>query len=97
MYEEPVDGEIDQPEICLNEGYWQYSALAFFRGRRRANMFADNNLNHHLGMAICAHPEISRVFLEPHLVHRWNIHSPKMRYHGCHAVRHDDHFHIEIK
>jgi hypothetical protein len=97
MYEEPIDGEFDQPEICLNEGYWQYSALALFTGRRRANMCTDNNLNHHLGSAICQHPKITRVFLEPHLVRRWNINSPKLRYHGCHAVRHDDHFHIEIK
>lgn len=97
MFESPQVGEIDQPEICRDKGYWLYSALSQFTTRWRANLQADSRLNKCLGLSICSHQKIKRVFLEPHLVHRWGIKSAKMKFHGCHAVRHDDHFHIEIR
>lgn len=39
---------------------------------------------------------VRRVFLEPHLVRRLGASSPKLRFQGCGAARHDDHIHIEI-
>ena len=39
---------------------------------------------------------VTRVFLEPHLVRRLGASSPKLRFQGCGAARHDDHIHIEI-
>lgn len=40
---------------------------------------------------------VSRVFVEPHLVERLNVQSPIVRFQGCHAARHDDHIHIQLK
>jgi hypothetical protein len=41
---------------------------------------------------------IEKIFIEPHLALRMHVKSfPKIRFHGCHAVRHDDHLHIQIK
>jgi len=42
------------------------------------------------------HP-IEKIFIEPHLKQRLNLDHPKIRYHGCGAVRHDDHIHIQVK
>lgn len=39
---------------------------------------------------------VRRVFLEPHLTARLGAASPKIRFQGCRAARHDDHIHIEI-
>ncbi|MGK0278627.1 MAG: hypothetical protein ACI9RU_001392 [Litorivivens sp.] len=96
-FEPPQKGEIDQPDICLDKGFWQYSSLSFITRRWRTNIQADSYLNACLGISICSSQHIKRVFLEPHLVNRWKIKSAKMKFHGFHAVRHDDHFHIEIR
>jgi len=39
---------------------------------------------------------VSKVFLEPHLVQSLGVTSPKFRFQGCRAARHDDHIHIEL-
>jgi len=37
------------------------------------------------------HPVIDKLPLEPHLKQRWGLDYRKLRFHGCHAVRHADH------
>ncbi|GLQ56409.1 hypothetical protein [Devosia nitrariae] len=39
---------------------------------------------------------VRRVFIEPHLKERFEIHSDKIAFQGCRAARHDDHIHFEI-
>jgi hypothetical protein len=39
---------------------------------------------------------VGRVFLEPHLQKRFAVQSPKLRFQGCNAARHDDHIHIQL-
>lgn len=41
-------------------------------------------------------PRIARIFLEPHLAAGLGVASPKIRFQGCRAARHDDHIHIEL-
>jgi hypothetical protein len=38
-----------------------------------------------------------RVFIEPHLADRLGAGSSMVRFQGCGAARHDDHFHIELR
>jgi hypothetical protein len=40
---------------------------------------------------------IERVFIEPYLAARMNVSSPLFGFQGCHAARHDDHVHVQIK
>jgi hypothetical protein len=37
-----------------------------------------------------------KIFIEPHLKTRMNLQNNKIRFHGCRAVRHDDHVHLQI-
>ena len=37
-----------------------------------------------------------KIFIEPHLKQRLGIKNQKVRFHGCGAVRHDDHIHLQI-
>jgi len=40
---------------------------------------------------------IGKIFIEPHLKTRLElVDIDKIRYHGCHAVRHDDHIHVQL-
>lgn len=45
---------------------------------------------------VCASSAVKKVFIEPHLKDRMNVSHKKVRFHGCKAVRHDDHIHIEF-
>ena len=40
---------------------------------------------------------IDKIFLEPHLKDRFGLQSPKVRFAGCRAARHDDHLHVQIR
>ena len=42
-------------------------------------------------------PNLGKVFIEPHLKDRMKLTNSKIRFHGCGAVRHDDHIHIQLK
>jgi hypothetical protein len=44
-----------------------------------------------------ADPSIEKVFIEPHLKNRLQLTSPKVRFQGCHAARHDDHVHVQVR
>ena len=35
------------------------------------------------------------IFIEPHLKNRLKIGNNRIRFHGCKAVRHDDHIHFQ--
>lgn len=39
---------------------------------------------------------VGKVFIEPHLQRRFNTQSPKIRFQGCRAARHDDHIHVQF-
>lgn len=41
-------------------------------------------------------PRVKRILLEPHLKSSLGVTSPKVRFQGCHAARHDDHIHIQL-
>lgn len=39
---------------------------------------------------------LTRMFIETHLAERLELVDPRVRFQGCSAARHDDHFHVEI-
>jgi hypothetical protein len=44
-----------------------------------------------------ARPEVTRIFIEPHLADRLGVSGGKVRFQGCQAARHDDHLHVELQ
>lgn len=97
VYEELMEGEIDQPQDCANKGYWQYSFLESLVPQwNRDRMTFDPVLTKELITLLVQENAIGKLFIEPHLKHRMNLNHPKVRFHGCQAVRHDDHIHIQL-
>ena len=37
-----------------------------------------------------------KIFIEPHLKKRMKLSDPRIRFQGCHSVRHDDHIHWQV-
>ena len=44
-----------------------------------------------------ARPEVTRIFIEPHLADRLGVSGGKVRFQGCQAARPDDHLHVEVR
>lgn len=96
--EGPRDGEYDRPAECEHKGYWQYSLMSRTLPQEKKEVFPfDAQRTRDLVNYFAAHKSIGVILIEPHLRTRLNLTSPKMRLHGCNAVRHDDHVHVQLR
>ncbi|WP_332712347.1 hypothetical protein [Pelagibacterium mangrovi] len=85
--EGPTACEADLPTMRWNlewlQPFWHDLSLEVERTRFAVQWLADD-------------PRVTRIFLEPHLAQSLGLSSPKIRFQGCNAARHDDHIHFEI-
>jgi energy-coupling factor transporter transmembrane protein EcfT len=96
--EEPKDGEENKPEDCDKKGYWQYNLLRNNVSQANKNKFTfDNKRTKELVNSFASQGGLGKIFIEPHLKTRLGLTSSKIRFHGCQAVRHDDHIHVQLK
>ncbi len=94
VYEEPQEGEIDQTAICKRTR-WQYDITKYIGIPIHSTLRYDGAETERL-MSLLIDSDIEKIFIEPHLKQRMGLFSDKIRFHGCHAVRHDDHIHVQI-
>ncbi len=96
--EEPKKNETDKPEYCKKNGYWQYNLLKqIMPNFNKGKIEFDEKGNKDLLQVIAKHKNIGKIFIEPHLKERLRLSKfNKIRFHGCGAVRHDDHIHIQL-
>jgi hypothetical protein len=96
--EEPKKGEENKPEYCDKKGYWQYNLLRQIISQHNKEEFTfDNTRNRDIVNMFASHDRLGKIFIEPHLKTRLAVTSDKVRFHGCQAVRHDDHIHVQLK
>jgi len=94
--EQPRPGEPDQPAVCAKRGEWQYNFISKITPQRQRYEF-DQEANRVLLQHLSKNKAVGKIFIEPHLKSRLGLQAyGKIRYHGCHAVRHDDHIHIQL-
>jgi hypothetical protein len=95
--EEPAANEVNMPGMCAEKGNWQYNFIASIVPQGdKANFKFDSRRTRYLVSLFAESPSIQKIFIEPHLKTRLKLTSDKVRFHGCHAVRHDDHVHIQL-
>ncbi|QHI35683.1 hypothetical protein IMCC3317_10300 [Kordia antarctica] len=95
--ESPKIGEENMPEFCAEKGYFQYSFLEkIVPQHNKGNYVFDRVRTKYLIEKLTASSKIKKIFIEPHLKKRMKLTSSKIRFHGCHAVRHDDHIHLQL-
>lgn len=96
--EEPRANEVNTAALCTGKGYWQYSFMMTIIPRGNKRYFAfDSIRTKELVNQFAAAPDIGKIFIEPHLKKRLGFTNNKIRFHGCQAVRHDDHIHVQLK
>lgn len=95
--EEPLPNEKNMVEFCAEKGFWQYSFLTKVVSQQSKQDFQfDAEKTKELVNLFVLQPAIGKIFIEPHLKLRLNLTTDKIRFHGCQAVRHDDHLHIQL-
>lgn len=96
--EEPMPGEVNRPEECGQKGFWQYSLLReYISQSEKRNFMFDAIRTKSLVNAFANEKNVGKILIEPHLKNRLKLTSSKIRLHGCNAVRHDDHIHVQLK
>ena len=96
--EPPQPDETDMPTVCAAKGYWQYGLLnKMIPQANKSKMVFDAERTSRLITLLVTHPSIGKLFIEPHLRQRLGMEKyQKIRFHGCRAVRHDDHIHVQL-
>ncbi len=96
--EAPEPGEENMPARCAEKGYWQYSLLKkLVSDKAHQHYLFDQERTSYLIRLLSKEKGIKKLFLEPHLKQRLGLAgTSKIRFHGCQAVRHDDHLHIQL-
>ncbi|MFT5891554.1 MAG: hypothetical protein ACI9Y7_001659 [Dokdonia sp.] len=94
----PVSGEYDQISVCKEKGYWQYDFSKYLTlGTVHPDLNFSEKGTKKMLQLLTQESSISKIFIEPHLRDRMQVKHLKIRYHGCRAVRHDDHIHIQVR
>jgi hypothetical protein len=98
VYENPKNGEFNQTVVCKKQEYWQYDFPKYLSmGTTNDDIsFSEEGTKQLIGI-ILKQKKVERLFIEPHLKSRLILKSDKLKFHGCKAVRHDDHIHFETK
>ncbi|MEO9804021.1 MAG: hypothetical protein ABJF04_12265 [Reichenbachiella sp.] len=98
VFEEANDMEIQQTSLCKAKGYFQYDYPKYLTlGRINENLKYSNKGTRQLVQALLSDADLGKMFIEPHLKQRLKINDSRIAFHGCRAVRHDDHIHIQLR
>jgi len=95
--EDPKSHEANTSLICRQKGFWQYDLLSRkMSPSRKKDFIFDEERTRAMINLFARQPGIKKILLEPHLTTRLSLTSNKIRFHGCQAVRHDDHLHVQL-
>ncbi len=93
----PFIEEFNQTRFCKENGYFQYDFPKYLTfGQINKHLLFSEKFTKYLANNVLKQPNLGKMFIEPHLKKRLNLYHDKVRFHGCGAVRHDDHIHIQL-
>ena len=97
VFEAPRDNEFNQINQCKRQGHWQYDYSKYLTlGTPNKELKFSETRTKILINSMLKNSNTHKIFIEPHLKQRLGIKNQKVRFHGCGAVRHDDHIHLQI-
>lgn len=98
FFEDPKATKQNKTDECLRKGYFQYDFPKYFTlGKINTELVFSKKGTKKLIKAFLKNKELEKLFIEPHLKKRMKLTDSRIRYHGCRAVRHDDHIHLQLK
>jgi len=97
IFEDAKNDEFNQCKDCLQKGYFQYDYPKYLTlGKVNSELKFSKKGTKELIDAIVSQKALCKMFIEPHLKQRMKLSDSRIRFHGCGAVRHDDHIHVQI-
>ncbi|MEL6141879.1 MAG: hypothetical protein AAFU67_09705 [Bacteroidota bacterium] len=96
-YAGPKKDEYNQTTNCLKAGHWQYDFSKYLSFGVDHNLELAEKPTKQLLNVLLAQPATQKILLEPHLRQRLGLPKSKVRFQGCHSVRHDDHLHWQVQ
>lgn len=96
-FEGPRNDEFNQTKECKSKGSWHYDYTKFLTLGGRSDLKFDAKYTRELINLIAEERLTQKILIEPHLKKRMHLTNAKIRFQGCHAVRHDDHIHYQIR
>ncbi len=96
IFEDPKKGESNKNMECKQNGHWQYDFTKYVGFSLSKPMKLDAPRTKTLLTLLTNQSKIGMILIEPHLKNRMKLSSAKIRFQGCHSVRHDDHIHIQL-
>ncbi|MCU4155990.1 hypothetical protein J1N10_08375 [Carboxylicivirga sp. A043] len=98
VFEGPRFGEVNQNKACQTAGFSLYDSPKYLTlGSINDELRFSEKGTKQLMDALTQNDAVDKVFLEPHLKERLRLQNKKIRFQGCHSVRHDDHIHVQVK
>ncbi|MBR8537426.1 hypothetical protein KDU71_17795 [Carboxylicivirga sediminis] len=98
VFEGPRKGEVNQYKACITAGFSYYDAPKYMTlGSINEELRFSEKGTRALMDALTRPDEVDKVFMEPHLTQRLRLKNRKIRFQGCHSVRHDDHIHVQVR
>lgn len=83
---------------CDALDYWQYDFPKYLTFGTINTLKLDSKRTKVLIQELVSNPKSQKIFIEPYLKQELGLSKySKIRFHGCQAVRHDDHIHLQIK
>jgi hypothetical protein len=83
---------------CKKQGYWQYDLTKYLSPDKNDALQLDKENTKTLIQGLLYRNKNSKILIEPYLKKELGLSKyDNIRFHGCQAVRHDDHIHFEIK
>lgn len=97
VFEGPTEIEQAMADECHSKGHWQYSYPKYLSMGVQSHFSFDAERTQKLLQLLLGQSQTEKIFLEPHLKQRLGFaKADKIRFHGCEAVRHDDHIHVQV-
>ncbi len=97
IFERPESDEVDWPSKCIAQGYNRYGFSKYLSfGEINKELIFSEKGTRELIQSLLKNIEVKKIFIEPHLKRRLNLKDPRIRFQGCHSVRHDDHIHLQL-
>ena len=91
-------GEYNQTKMCKLKGAFQYDYSKYLTlGRINEDLRFSQYGTKELIKALLRNREVGKIFIEPNLKKRLELTDSRVRNHGCRAVRHDDHIHLQLR
>ena len=82
---------------CIEKGYWQYNFPRYLSFGKVNDLEFDAESTKKVIRTFLKQKDTQKIFIEPYLKTKLGLSNNKIRFHGCKAVRHDDHIHLQIK